>query len=49
MKVYEIKLKIRLKKDIFFKDLTTHITRFIDTNLSNNPEMYNYHNSKIYK
>ena len=49
MKVYEIKLKIRLKKDIFFKDLTTHITRFIDTNLSNNSEMYNYHNSKIYK
>ena len=41
--------KIRLKKDIFFKDLTTHITRFIDTNLSNNSEMYNYHNSKIYK
>ena len=49
MKVYEIKLKIKLKKDIFSKEIANHITRFIDTNLSNNAEMYNYHNSKVYK
>lgn len=49
MKVYEMKLKIKLKKDIFLKDIATHITRFMDMNLSNNTEMYNYHSSKIYK
>ena len=49
MKVYEMKLKIKLKKDIFLKDVATHITRFMDMNLSNNTEMYNYHSSKIYK
>ena len=49
MKVYEMKLKIKLKKDIFLKDVATHITRFMDMNLSNNTKMYNYHSSKIYK
>ena len=49
MKVYEMKLKIKLKKDIFLKDIATHITRFMDMNLSNNTEMYNYQSSKIYK
>ena len=49
MEVYEMKLKVKLKKDIFLKDIPTYITRFIDMNLSVNPTMYNYHTSKIYK
>ena len=49
MKVYEMKLKVKLKKDIFLKDVSTYITRFMDMNLSVNPTMYNYHTSKIYK
>ncbi len=49
MKVYEMKLKVKLKKNIFLKDIPTYITRFMDMNLSNNPVMYNYHTSKIYK
>ena len=49
MEVYEMKLKVKLKKDIFLKDIPTYITRFMDMNLSANPTMYNYHASKIYK
>ena len=49
MEVYEMKLKVKLKKDIFLKDVSTYITRFMDMNLSVNPTMYNYHTSKIYK
>ena len=49
MEVYEMKLKVKLKKDIFLRDVPTYITRFMDMNLSANPTMYNYHTSKIYK
>ena len=49
MEVYEMKLKVKLKKDIFLKDVSTYITRFMDMNLSVNPTMYNYHTSKSYK
>jgi len=49
MEVYEMKLKVKLKKDIFLRDVPAYITRFMDMNLSANPIMYNYHASKIYK
>ena len=49
MEVYEMKLKVKLKKDIFLRDIPTYITRFMDMNLSANSIMYNYHASKIYK
>ena len=49
MKVYELKIKIFLLKEINIKDVSNCVTRFLDMCLGKNEKFLKLHNSKEYK
>lgn len=49
MKVYELKIKVFLLKDINYENVSTFITRFLDMCISQNEGLLKFHNAKVYK